>query len=310
MKFRMPNVEFYLNQRQARGYSGDLGYLSVIWGWNNYQLESEHNFVQWLFPTLDEGAKREEVEEVVFIDDDQEGGAGAEAVNQREAAETSGEFKEGYPPKGAGVNHEAYYLTVEEALEFRRNKQVRRNLLKSLDVMLRFYGLQCKRKRIPLPESQSQSQENETQTLMIDSQTIVVDSQSQSQSQTQGNTEMTVDDSQQTQKMEETCVEEKPIEKPNYKIHVEVVKRDDWKERQRNIDQNRHNLLRITRIMTCLTDVGLHSYAFALFKFYMTEKDRFFETTWSFWKSAVTRDQHKVSVPPEILGFSLKKKTN
>jgi len=41
MKFRMPNVEFYLNQRQARGYSGDLGYLSVIWGWNNYQLESD-----------------------------------------------------------------------------------------------------------------------------------------------------------------------------------------------------------------------------------------------------------------------------
>ena len=68
-----------------------------------------------------------------------------------------------------------------------------------------------------------------------------------------------------------------------------VVKRDDYEQRLRNMMVNSHNYLRITRIMTCFADVGMHQVTFAMAKFYFGEARRFPRSTLEAWKEIVER---------------------
>lgn len=106
---------------------------------------------------------------------------------------------------------------------FRTNEQLKERLLKSLKVMLKFYGLRCNER---------------------------------------GNAD------------------------------IEIAKSDEYQERKLNwIEESNHNYLRITRILTSLTILGLESYALAFFqaldRIYQEEKENIGNHTYAFWKSAV-----------------------
>jgi hypothetical protein len=73
---------------------------------------------------------------------------------------------------------------------------------------------------------------------------------------------------------------------------IVIAKSDEYLSRKREwIEQFNHNYLRLTRILTSLTELGLKNYALALFKcldeIYHEEKESIGLKTYTYWKNAV-----------------------
>lgn len=73
---------------------------------------------------------------------------------------------------------------------------------------------------------------------------------------------------------------------------IEITKSDEYQERKSNwVEQKNHNYLRITRILTSLSLLGLENYAQAflkcLNKIYPEESKNIGSETYAYWKSAV-----------------------
>ena len=73
---------------------------------------------------------------------------------------------------------------------------------------------------------------------------------------------------------------------------IEITKADQYQERKLDwIEQKNHNYLRITRILTSLSILGLEKYAQAFFKclseIYNEESKNIGSETYAYWKSAV-----------------------
>lgn len=73
---------------------------------------------------------------------------------------------------------------------------------------------------------------------------------------------------------------------------IEITKSDEYQERKSNwVEQKNHNYLRITRILTSLSILGLENYAQAFFKclsqIYTEESKNIGSETYAYWKSAV-----------------------
>jgi hypothetical protein len=72
---------------------------------------------------------------------------------------------------------------------------------------------------------------------------------------------------------------------------VEITKSEEYLERKQNwLNQGNHNYLRITRILTSLSLLGLGNYAQAFFKcldqIYQEERPQIGRETYEFWKNA------------------------
>jgi hypothetical protein len=120
-------------------------------------------------------------------------------------------------------NRNAPVLNDEVIQSFRTSENLRKNLRKSFDLMLKFYGLQC----------------NET-----------------------GNTD------------------------------IEILPSHEYQERKLDwIEEENHNYLRITRILTSLRLLGLEKYALAFFnclsQIYLEEGENIGSKTYAYWKSAI-----------------------
>lgn len=73
---------------------------------------------------------------------------------------------------------------------------------------------------------------------------------------------------------------------------IEITKSDEYQKRKSNwVEQKNHNYLRITRILTSLSILGLEHYAQAFFKclsqIYTEESKNIGSETYAYWKSAV-----------------------
>jgi hypothetical protein len=73
---------------------------------------------------------------------------------------------------------------------------------------------------------------------------------------------------------------------------IEITKSDEYQERKSNwVEQKNHNYLRITRVLTSLSILGLENYAQAFFKclsqIYPEESKNIGSETYAYWKSAV-----------------------
>ena len=148
--------------------------IDSIWNWDHRTLEERHDFIQWLFPTID--------------------------------------------PSWA--NFSAPALDEASMAAFRSEPGLRRRVLRSLRVMLDFYGLR-------------------------------------------------LDDS----------APEAPA----------VARNDQFPERKENWLANRHNHLRISRILASLNALGLPEHAHAFFTclsdIYDEERGRIDETTFAYWQA-------------------------
>ncbi len=123
----------------------------------------------------------------------------------------------------SGFNRNAPIMNDEIIQAFKTNEQLRTHLIKSLKIMLRFYGLQCNER---------------------------------------GNAD------------------------------IDITKSDEYQERKINwIKAKNHNYLRLTRILTSLSILGLENYAQALFRcldqIYSEESRNIGSKTYAYWKSAV-----------------------
>lgn len=87
----MSIIEFYKNKVEANGKK-DYKFSEIL-GWNDYKLEVEHDFIQWLFPD-----------------------------------------------KTGGMNKNAPKLSEDDVEIFKKDKDIRNNVLKAVVRMLRFYG--------------------------------------------------------------------------------------------------------------------------------------------------------------------------
>lgn len=75
-------------------------------------------------------------------------------------------------------------------------------------------------------------------------------------------------------------------------LDVEIIKSDEYQERKANwIELGNHNYLRLTRILTSLSILGLENYAQALFKcldqIYSEETRNLGSETYTYWKRAI-----------------------
>lgn len=73
---------------------------------------------------------------------------------------------------------------------------------------------------------------------------------------------------------------------------MEIVKSDEYQKRKPDwVEQGNHNYLRITRILTSLSILGLESYTQAFFKcltqIYYEDSKNIGSKTYVYWKSAV-----------------------
>lgn len=73
---------------------------------------------------------------------------------------------------------------------------------------------------------------------------------------------------------------------------IEIAKSDEYQERKPNwVERGNHNYLRITRILTSLSILGLENYAQAFFKclnqIYNEESKNIGSETYAYWKRAV-----------------------
>lgn len=157
---------------------------------------------------------------------------------------------------GAGVNSRAYYLSPVEVEEFRRNREIQDRLLLSLKRMLAFYGLEyleMRKKRGGKPGAAAAA--------------AATSASSGGSGEEEGRAQT---------------------------LTVKVIKREqDFEERMRNLASHTHNYLRISRIMTCLQDAGMHPYAFGVATWLFSEYWRFPKSTLVVWKDIAVRfDPH------------------
>jgi hypothetical protein len=73
---------------------------------------------------------------------------------------------------------------------------------------------------------------------------------------------------------------------------IVIAKSEEYLSRKREwIEQSNHNYLRLTRILTSLTNLGLNNYALALFRcldeIYNENKESIGLKTYTYWKNAV-----------------------
>ena len=123
------------------------------------------------------------------------------------------------------LQYEHSYFERSAIQAFRTSDELRNRLIKSLKVMLAFYGLECRTEE-------------------------------------------------------------------NAEAEIVIAKSEEYLSRSRKwIERLNHNYLRLTRILTSLTILGLENYALALFncldKIYNKNKEIIGLTTYNYWKNAV-----------------------